>query len=189
MLTILLSTTVAATTPTEEDLVQAWERELIYPSSLRNPNGPTYVAHCRKAEGGCRPRLQAFAKFVTGAVTQFPVDPWVVAAMMLKESGLNPFAVGASMEVGVLQIHPKNKYAKHLQFVRDLKYRENCKKEVGACQRDVIDMATWILASSIEKCGSLEKGLAMYNAGDCNADTPYPRLVLKIRDRLMENRS
>src|SRR5262252_4016467 len=111
------------------------------------------IYHCRQAREGCDQRLQAFAHYLVDAGERNGIDPWLLAAMAFRESGMNPFAVGSFGELGILQLHPKNRLVKNVRFVRDSYYREHCKKEPGACQREVVDRAAEILALSMELCG------------------------------------
>lgn len=145
---------------------------------------PAY--HCRRATGGCDARLLEFARYLTEAGEHFELDPWLLAAMAFRESGLNPFAVGLVGERGILQLHPKNPRAKGVRFVRDSRYRDNCKRSVGACQREIVDRAALVLSNSLKKCGGdLEQALGMYNAGRCGGSRKYAERVLQERLRLL----
>jgi hypothetical protein len=144
---------------------------------------PAY--HCRRAQGGCDARLLEFAHYLQDAGERFEVDPWLLAAMAFRESSLNPFAVGAIGERGILQLHPRGSKTKNVRFVKDQWYRDRCKNQLGACQREVVDRAAMMLASSLEKCGGdLEGALGMYNAGRCGANPRYAERVLAERQRL-----
>src|SRR6185312_13748780 len=106
------------------------------------------------------------AKYLTDAGEQYGLDSWLLAAMAFRESGLNPFAVGTRGEKGILQLHPKNRHAKNLRFMQDEAYRARCQHQAGACQREMVEQAAEMLASSINKCGgSVEQALGMYNTG------------------------
>jgi hypothetical protein len=142
--------------------------------------------HCRSAAEGCDTRLAEFAKYLSDASEQYGLDPWLLGAMAFRESGLNPFAVGTHGEKGILQLHPKNRHAKGLRFVQDEAYRERCQHQAGACQREIVESAAEILASSLAKCGGdLEQALGMYNTGRCGGSANYARRVLQERTRLM----
>ena len=146
---------------------------------------PAY--HCRRAKEGCDERLMEFARYLADAGQQFEVDPWLLAAMAYRESSLNPFAIGGYGEAGILQLHPRSRTSKGVRFVRDTRYRASCQKEVGACQREVVERAAQMLKSSLEKCGGdLEKALGMYNTGRCGGNPPYAARVFKERKLLMK---
>jgi|GEM_PF-2139177 len=146
----------------------------------------TATKHCRHAAEGCDTRLAEFSKYMLESSEQYGLDPWLLAAMAFRESGLNPFAVGTRGEKGILQLHPKNKRAQTVRFVQDATYRARCQREAGACQREVVERAAFILASSLNKCGrDLEKALGMYNTGRCGGSLTYAKRVLAERARLM----
>lgn len=169
----------------EAALARALERRLTYPASLA-AGRPYQVQHCRRAPRGCRERLEAFAGMFVRAGRETGVSPWLLAAMGMSETALNPFAEGEAGERGILQIHPARRDGRKLRFLRDARYRERCKREVGACQDEVVSLAAAILARAIGKCGDTEAGLRMYNSGRCNGRTSYPHRVSKELARLYE---
>jgi hypothetical protein len=143
------------------------------------------VYHCRQAKEGCDRRLMEFAHYLIDAGDRYQVDPWLLAAMAFRESGMNPFAVGGVGELGILQLHPKNPRSKHVRFVHDQWYRKRCKKEAGACQREVVERAAEILARSLDMCGGdLKQALGAYNSGKCDGSKRYVARILSERDAL-----
>lgn len=147
----------------------------------------TATKHCRHAAEGCDARLAEFSRYLRDSGEQYGLDPWLLAAMAFRESGLNPFAVGTRGEKGILQLHPKNRRAKSVRFVQDESYRVRCQQQAGACQREVVERAAFILASSLNKCGGdLQQALGMYNTGRCGGSLTYAKRVLQERARLMD---
>ena len=147
----------------------------------------TATKHCRHAAEGCDTRLAEFSRYMREAGEQYGLDPWLLAAMAFRESGLNPFAVGTRGEKGILQLHPKNRRAKSVRFVQDASYWTRCQQQPGACQREVVERAAFILASSLNKCGGdLQQALGMYNTGRCGGSLTYAKRVLQERARLMQ---
>lgn len=145
------------------------------------------IYHCRQAREGCDRRLTEFAHYLIDAGEKNGVDPWLLAAMAFRESGMNPFVVGAVGELGILQLHPKNKRVQNVRFVRDSSYRARCRNQPGACQREVVDRAAEILARSMEMCGGdLNSALGLYNSGKCGGNQKYADRILVERDRLKE---
>jgi Transglycosylase SLT domain len=145
------------------------------------------IYHCRQAREGCDQRLTEFAHYIVDAGAKNGVDPWLLAAMAFRESGMNPWVVGAVGELGILQLHPKNPRTKSVRFVRDAYYRARCRKEAGACQREVVDRAAEILARSLAMCdGDLYRALGMYNSGKCGGNKPYADRILLERDKLKD---
>ena len=52
-----------------------------------------HVQHCRVVDGGCRARVAALSRLITEASNRAGVDPFLTAAIAMRESGLNPLAV------------------------------------------------------------------------------------------------
>jgi soluble lytic murein transglycosylase-like protein len=143
------------------------------------------IYHCRQAREGCDRRLTEFAHYLIDAGEKNGIDPWLLAAMAFRESGMNPFAVGAVGELGILQLHPKNPKVKSVRFVRDQYYRQRCRKQPGACQREVVDRAAEILARSLAMCGGdLYLALGAYNTGKCGGNRTYADRIIVERDAL-----
>jgi hypothetical protein len=143
------------------------------------------IYHCRQASEGCDRRLTEFAHYLIDAGEKNGIDPWLLAAMAFRESGMNPFVVGAVGELGILQLHPKNPKVKSVRFVRDQYYRQRCRKEAGACQREVVDRAAEILARSMDMCGGdLYLALGAYNTGKCGGNRTYANRIIVERDAL-----
>lgn len=157
-------------------LADALDLRLTYPYSLE-VGRPRHVGHCRRAPQGCRERVRAFARMFVASGRRTGVSPWLLAAMALRESGLHPWASGGAGELGILQIHPRRRDARGLRLLRDERYREQCHREVGACQAEVVDLAADVLRRAIEQCGDVERGLAAYNSGRCDSGSSYPRRV------------
>lgn len=156
--------------------------------SYNQKSGKTIPAyHCRHAPGGCESRLSTFATYLVEAGSQYGVDPWLMAAMAFKESGFNPFALGSLGELGILQINPGRRDAQNVRFVRDEYYRRRCRKEPGACQREVIQHAAQLLGRAVEKCGrDMKEALGMYNTGRCGGNKTYAKGILDTRDELLK---
>lgn len=164
------------------------------------------VRHCRNAPQGCEARVRAFSKYFVEAGNQYDLDPWLLAAISLRESGMNPFARGHHASVplregGMMQINPcRSDLPKAVRYFvgecyrskpvirvrhmrRSQRYRVACREKVGACQREVVMFGARILRRGIEWCGNLREGLTAYNAGRCG-DSPYAHRVLRLRDEL-----
>jgi hypothetical protein len=143
------------------------------------------VLHCRQAREGCDRRIFEFAHYLVDAGERNGIDPWLLAAMAFRESGMNPFAVGGVGELGILQLHPKNPSVRDVRFVRDRWYRQRCRKEAGACQREIVDRAAEILARSLALCGGdLDQALGAYNTGKCGGNKRYAKRILSELEAL-----
>lgn len=142
-----------------------------------------HVSHCRHIRGGCRARLVTFARWMVQVADEHGIDPFLLAAVAVRESGLDPFAHGPAGERGIVQLHP-NGVGAHVRFVRSEAYRKSCRHKTGACQLEVLEAGARLIADSIEQCGSEAAGLGAYNSGVCGANA-YSRRVLEERDRLL----
>lgn len=167
-----------------DPLAAALLRKLTYPSSLRSGT-PYQVSHCRRAPEGCERRVDLFAGYFRSAGEAYGIDPWLLAGMAVRESGLNPFAQGAGGEGGVLQIHPRTRTGRSMRWHTDPTYRKRCEREAGACQGPVVHAAASMLRKAIDRCGSIEAGLAGYNMGRCVPESRYARRALRARDELL----
>lgn len=134
------------------------------------------IAHCRYARMGCAKRLELLAQWIEQAALQHNVDPELIAAIALHESGFNPFALGSVSEAGIMQLHPRG-IGRSVRFVRDETYRHKCKQKPGACQKEVIDKAAALFASGVRRCGSTEQALGYYNTGRCQQNGYAKRVM------------
>lgn len=167
-------------------LLQKAMRARISISTNRRTGGTVPAYHCRHAPEGCDQRLTVFARYLTEAGQQAGVDPWLLAAMAFRESGFNPFAMGSLGELGILQLHPKNPRSKEVRFLHDDWYRKRCRKQSGACQREVVERAAQLLASSVAECGNVKDALGAYNTGRCGGNPVYSKRILGERKLLRD---
>jgi hypothetical protein len=190
LLSTLLFTSVESPVRADVDaspLLQQAMRFRVAVHTNRRSGRTIPVYHCRRAHEGCDQRLVEFAHYLIDAGERNGIDPWLLAAMAFRESGMNPFAIGGVGELGILQLHPKNPRAKTVRFVKDERYRMRCQKEAGACQREVVDRAAEILARSLELCdGDLNLALGAYNTGRCGGNKRYATRILSERDALRD---
>ncbi|MCG8554386.1 MAG: lytic transglycosylase domain-containing protein [Proteobacteria bacterium] len=172
------------TAPVVESLREAMLKRIAIGYSHRSKRSvPAF--HCRKAREGCRERLGHFARYIALSAARYKIDAWILAAVALHESGFNPFAVGARGEMGIFQIHPKSPWGRRLRFVRDGRYRERCRMEPGACQREVVFRAAELLAWATATCeGDLQFALGAYNTGRCGGSDAYGRRIFRERRKL-----
>lgn len=146
---------------------------------------PIHVQHCRAVEGGCRARVATLSRLITEASNRAGVDPFLTAAIAMRESGLNPLAVSPVGARGVVQLNPKYR-GKTVPFVYNESYREQCSRRPGACQREVLDAGLGLYRWAVDRCGGdVAKGLAWYNSGRCDKRNGYAASVLSERRRLL----
>jgi hypothetical protein len=144
----------------------------------------TYVSHCRRAAGGCPARVAALSRYMAEVSHDKGLDPFILAAMAIRESGLDPFVRGAAGEYGIVQLHPRG-IGGHVRFVQNERYRNRCRRRPGACQREVLEVGANHLAQAIAYCGSLNEALGRYNRGICG-ETAYTRRVMREHARLLD---
>lgn len=142
-----------------------------------------YVQHCRAAQGGCPERVSTFARMMGEAARQHRLDPFLLAAVAVRESGMNPLAAGRAGERGIVQLHPRGPGG-GVQFVRSETYRARCARQPGVCQEEVLREGARLLSRAIERCGGVRSGLGAYNSGSCG-QTDYARHVMSERQRLL----
>lgn len=151
----------------------------------RRSNGDAvHASHCRRSKSGCRARIASFAGLMAEVARAEGVDPFLIAAMAIRESGMNPFAEGAAGEWGLIQLHPRG-VGSRVRFVRNESYRQRCARRADGCQREVLVAGAHLLANAVTRCGSIEEALGAYNTGTCQ-ETGYSRRVLRERLRLVE---
>ncbi|MBX3247362.1 MAG: transglycosylase SLT domain-containing protein [Myxococcales bacterium] len=142
-----------------------------------------YVHHCRRAQVSCRARVVALARVLAQIGTDRGVDPFLLAAMALRESGLNPFAEGSAGERGIVQLHPRG-VGSRVRFVQSEGYRARCARTPTACQEEVVDAGAQLMANAMTRCGTVADALGAYNSGVCQT-TAYSRRVLEEREQLL----
>lgn len=165
---------------TAEKLARALDHRL---TVWRTPSGEVvHVRHCREGRHGCSKRIAMFAQWIAQVAREHELDEYLLAAVALRESGLNPDVKGSAGERGIVQLHPKG-VGHGVRYVESEIYRRRCRQEPGACQRKVLEAGAEHLANAVEHCDSLEAALGAYNTGRC-VETPYARRVLEERARL-----
>ena len=168
--------------PTSVALARAIDARLIVRESRQGQ--PIHVQHCRVTVGGCRARIATLSRLITEASNRAGVDPFLTAAIALRESGLNPLAVSPVGARGVVQLNPKYR-GKTVPFVYNERYRQECSRRPGACQREVIEAGLGLLQWATTRCnGDIRQGLSWYNSGACKKNG-YSSGVLRERRRLL----
>ena len=169
--------------PTSLSLARAIDARLIVREDRAGK--PIHVQHCRVVDGGCRARIAALSRLITETSNRAGVDPFLTAAIAMRESGLNPLAVSPVGARGVVQLNPRYR-GKTVPFVYNEAYRSKCSRRPGACQREVLEAGLGLYRWAVERCGgSVQKGLAWYNSGHCDKRNGYAASVLRERQRLL----
>jgi hypothetical protein len=166
--------------PSVQALTRALDRRM---TVWRTDTRVVYVQHCRSAQGGCPERVATFARLIGDASDRYEIDPFLLAAVAVRESGMDPTAAGAVGERGIVQLHPRGSGAR-IRYVRSEAYRNRCSRRSDACQNEVLEAGARLLASNIDRCGGVREGLGAYNRGVCG-ETNYATRVMRERQRLL----
>lgn len=135
------------------------------------------MRHCRQRSRGwerCDDRLEAFAALFVAAERRHGTPAVVLAAIASHESGLNPAAVGAVGEIGILQLHPRGIGA-------PLVGRPACPDRPDGCQAAVVELGAAHLAAWRARCGSDLEALGAYNRGRCGVTEYAERVAARAR--------
>jgi len=184
VLTTIIATTGTAQSPPEDATVTALTRALDRRMTVwRSGSRSVYVSHCRAVRGGCPERTAAFAQLIGDVAQTHAVDPFLLAAIAIRESGLDPTAAGAAGERGIVQLHPRGSGSR-VRYVRSEAYRRRCRSRPDACQREVLEAGAALLSRGIVRCGGVREALGAYNRGTCG-ETRYTTRVMNERQRLL----
>lgn len=137
-----------------------------------------YVMHCRHASDGCEARVRRYAAAFAEAGASTRIDPFLLAAVALAESGLNPDAVGPGGERTIMQINPRSP-------VFPVVWSRCSREGEASCSPIAVHTAARMLVGVQARCGTIERALQAYNTGDCNSTVRYARNVMRVRDRLI----
>ncbi len=180
----ITASTGTAQAPPQDPSVSALRRALDRRMTVwRSGSRSVYVSHCRAYRGGCPERTAAFARLIGDVAAAHDVDPFLLAAIAIRESGLDPTAAGAAGERGIVQLHPRGSGSR-VRYVRSEAYRRRCQRRPDACQREVLDAGAALLSRGIERCGGVREALGAYNRGTCG-ETSYAVRVMSERQRLL----
>lgn len=171
----------AAPSTAESAIARALEERLTV--WVRADGRRVYAKHCRSAPVDCRARIVALAEILEREARTHRLDPWLLAALAYKESGLDPSALGARGEAGIVQLHPRGA-GDGVRYVEDAGFRERCQERVDACQGPVVVRGAQVLSESIERCGGVMPGLGRYATGRCTREVRYIERIIRERDRL-----
>lgn len=149
------------------------------------PSGErVYHKFCRNSNS-CEKDAREYANYFFYAGYKNNVDPWLLAAVVRKETQFDAYKVGGVGERTLFQLHPKAPWGRKSKFVRSRWYRTLCKKEAGHCQKRPADIAAALLRDHFDSVG-LERGLTMYNTGKGTyVRRKYVKPILKFRNILM----
>ena len=142
--------------------------------SFALPNGQTApVAHIRRLGPAYVAEL---AEHIEQAALVHGIEPELLAALLVEESGLNPAAVNAySGSWGIAQLNPRGKWSRVA--------RRECARAPRLCRWHEVFMAAELLRLALDTCGDELLGVGHYRRGRCQAGKRDLR-VLRLRDRM-----
>lgn len=152
------------------------------------PSGRHHVAHCRIASEGCGDRASSFARMFVDAGERHGLDPFLLAALAIRESGLDPSALSPIGAAGIMQLHPRGVGAR-VPFVRDEHARRRCLDQPGACQGPIVDIGAAHLSRWLKACPDVEAAIGGYASGRCAGAPSYSRRVMRELERLSAART
>ncbi len=118
---------------------------------------------------------------ITSASRSHDVDPNLIAAVMLQESGGNPDAYSVAGAVGLMQVMPRDGIAATFQCINGPCFASRPSTEELLEPSFNIDYGTRMLAGLIAKKGSEREGLFAY--GPSGMGYAYADKVLALYDR------
>jgi len=136
-----------------------------------------YARSCRELIYGCERQIETLVSYIFEESRRQDFDPWLLAAIAWHESRFNPFAASHAGAYGILQFLRRSSWSRGLSFVRESRYRQRCRGELGGCQRQIVERSIYWLRRAAADCGSLDGGLRMYNSGGCSGPRRYTRAV------------
>ena len=164
-------------------LARAFEARL---TVWTRPDGTRVLTRrCRNGPVPCRQRIAAFAEQIRDVAARYDLDPFLLGALAMSESGLDPSALGPHGEAGLVQLHPRGA-GRGVRYVQDADYRRGCQERVGACQGPVLERGARTLAEAVRDCHGLLAGLGAYATGHCTREVRQAHRVLEERERLRE---
>lgn len=112
----------------------------------------------------CKQRVNALVNAIFSSSQRHNINPWAMVALTYETTRFNPFHVDNSEFTGVIAIPLKADFRRQSQFFRNRQFRDNCQREVDACQVEIIDHAISRIAETMERRDeSLARTLQRYS--------------------------
>lgn len=159
------------------DHIQLEERKLIENISnaiynniilCRQKSDGTIIFHsfCRN-DIYCLDSIKEYARYIVKYSLEFNIDPWLSTAVAMHETNFDAYTVGSKGEKSIFQLLPYSPWGKKLYFIKNPKYRKECKHQIGHCQEESVGAAIKFLSYSLKECKNISGALSMYNGGEC----------------------
>lgn len=122
--------------------------------------------------------IQQWCRLIEASATKYDIDPNLVAAVMLQESGGNPNAYSHSGAVGLMQVMPRDGIATNFMCHNGPCFANRPSMEELFDPQFNIDYGVRLLSNLIQKRGSVREGLKAY--GPMDVGYRYADIVLNI---------
>jgi len=126
-------------------------------------------------------QIQQWCEPITSVAAYYGIDPRLVAAVMLQESGGNPEAYSKSGAVGLMQVMPRDGLAADFMCVNGPCFSARPSMNELFDPHFNIDFGVKLLSGLITKFSDIREGLRAY--GPMDRGYYYADLVLDIYDR------
>lgn len=136
---------------------------------------PALARHVRELGG--KTYLEAIGGTMQREADARGLDPLLLGMVAFSESSLNPDALGAAGERGLLQLHPGSKWGR--SAAQDCRFRTTyeCRTTVS------IRWGAEALRHGLTVCGSETQAVGFFKTGRC-VDGPKGRATVAMRDRM-----
>ncbi len=130
-------------------------------------------------------KVLSYCSEITNASEQYEVDPKVIAAIILMESGGDASAISTSGAVGLMQIMPSDGYATTFACANGPCFSDRPKTVELLDPEFNINFGTKLLASYISNYGNLREGLFHYGPMDVGYEG-YADVIISLAEKLSE---
>lgn len=149
-------------------------------SPKKNENEQASTPDC-SLKSGYPDKIRQWCSLIEQAAGKYELDPNLVAAVMLQESGGNPKAYSKSGAVGLLQVMPSNGIAANFRCVNGPCFASRPTMNELFDPAFNVDYGVRMLSGLIRKRGDVREGLKAY--GPINMGYRYADIILNIMDR------
>lgn len=124
------------------------------------------------------PKIQQWCPYIQQAANQYQLDPNLIAAVMLQESGGNPNAYSRSGAVGLMQVMPRDGKAAEFMCINGPCFANRPSMQELFDPQFNIDYGVRLLAGLIQRKGDVREALKSY--GPMDVGYAYADKVLAI---------
>ena len=142
---------------------------------------PVYEGEDCSLGGGFPDSVRQWCEYIDRYATEHGLDPNLVAAVMVQESGGNPQAYSKDGAVGLMQVMPRDGKAAYFQCINGPCFADRPSTDELFNPEFNVAYGSRMLAGLIQKKGSVRDALRAY--GPMNMGYYYADLVLNILNR------